>query len=91
MGAPKQKLFGNLSLDGIKKAVVEVPTKVGEYKGEKQLKVNAAMWDDGNISISLWDAEKKEEIKIGYLRVSTLENNQSAPAPAADTSNDLPF
>ncbi len=91
MAGPKQKYFGSLSLPGIKKAVTEIPNKVGEYKGEKQLKINAAMWEDGNISLSIWNAEAKEEIKIGNLRMSTLDNNQSAPAPAADTSNDLPF
>ena len=87
---PKQKYFGSLSLDGIKKAVVEIPNKVGEYKGEKQLKVNAAMWDDGNISLSIWDAEKKEEIKLGNLRVSTLEE-ASAPKSIPQSNTDMPF
>lgn len=90
--AVKQKYFGSLSLDGVKKAVVEVPSKVGEYKGEKQLKVSAAMFDDGGIAISIWDNEKKEAIKIGNLRVSTLDN--AAPSGGADLapkSDDLPF
>ncbi len=96
MGAPKTKYFGNLSLDGIKKAVVEIPAKKTEYKGEQQLKVNAAMWDDGNISLSIWNAEKKEEIKLGNLRVSTLDNAQSTAATlgSADLTpkdDDLPF
>jgi len=86
----KQKYFGSLSLDGIKKAVTEVPAKVGEYKGEKQLKVNAAQFDDDGIALSIWDNEKKEAIKIGNLRVSTLEGN-SAPAQSTQTDNDLPF
>ena len=33
MAGPKQKYFGSLNLDGIKKAVLEIPSKVGEYKG----------------------------------------------------------
>ena len=65
--------------------------KVGEYKGEKQLKVAAAEWEDGGISITIWDAEKKESIRIGNLRISTLDDNKAAAAPAEDTSNDLPF
>ena len=92
MAMPTKKYFGSLSLDGIKKAVTEVPSKVGEYKGDKQLKVNAAMWEDGGISINIWDGEKKEEIRIGNLRVSTLDN--SAPQQSVDTtpkSDDLPF
>ena len=93
MGAPKQKYFGNFLIDNIGKAVKQIPNKLGEYKGERQLKVNAAMWDDGNISLSIWDAEKKEEIKLGNLRVSTLDGASapsSASAPAAGES-DLPF
>ncbi len=96
MGAPKQKYFGSLNLGGIKKAVLEIPNKVGEYKDEKQLKVNAAMWDDGNISLSIWNAEKKEEIKLGNLRMSTLDGASSTAAPigSADLTakdDDLPF
>lgn len=90
--SPKQKYFGNISLDGVKKAFSQVPGKVNEYKGEKQLKVSASQWDDGNISIDLWDGEKKESIRIGSLRVSTLDNNTAAAAPQpASTNTDLPF
>ena len=92
MPGPKLKLFGSLSLDGIKKVVTNVPSKVGEYKGEKQLKVTAAQWDDNGISIEVWDAEKKEAIKLGNLRVSTLDGN--APQQSVDTTpqaGDLPF
>ena len=93
MGAPVKKLFGSLSLDGIKKAVTGVPSKVGEYKGEKQLKVTAAEWEDGGISITIWDAEKKESIRIGNLRISTLDDN-AAPQQSVNTTpqaDDLPF
>ena len=91
----KRKLFGNLSLDGIKKAVVDLPAKVGEYKGDKQLKVSAVEFDDGGIAISIWDNEKKEAIKLGNLRLSTLDdNNASQSVSSADLSpqeEDLPF
>ena len=92
MAGPVTKYFGNLSLDGVKKAVVQIPGKLDEYKGEKQLKIQAAAWDDGGISISIWDAEKKESIKLGNLRVSTLDG-ASAPAAAASApaADDLPF
>ena len=91
MAGPKSKYFGSLSLAGIKKAVVDIPSKVGEYKGDKQLKVNAAMWDDGGISINIWDAEKKEEIKLGNLRVSTLDGNATQSIDTTPKSDDLPF
>ena len=90
MSGPKQKLFGSLSLSGIKKAVNQIPNKVGEYKGDKQLKVNAAQWDDGGISIEIWDAEKKESIKLGNLRISTLDSPKKVES--SDSGNDdLPF
>ena len=92
MAAPKLKLFGSLNLDGVKKAVVDVPGKVGEYKGQKQLKVTAAQWDDNGISLEVWNPETKESIKIGNLRVSTLDNN--APQQQVDLTpkeDDLPF
>ena len=90
MSGPKLKLFGSLSLDGIKKAVTNVPSKIGEYKGEKQLKVSAAQWEDDGISIELWDAEKKESIKLGNLRVSTLDGPKKVES-ASDSNEDLPF
>ena len=93
MGAPVKKYFGSLSLDGIKKAVTEVESKVGEYKGEKQLKVSAAMWDDGGISITIWNGEKKESIRLGNLRISTLDdnNNNNQSVDLSPQEGDLPF
>ena len=92
MAGPKLKLFGSLDLAGIKKAVVEIPGKVGEYQGNKQLKVSAAQWDDGGISIEIWNGEKKESIKLGNLRVSTLDGQSpAAAAPSSPANDDLPF
>ena len=91
MPGPKLKLFGSLSLDGIKKVVTTVPSKVGEYKGDKQLKVTAAQWEDNGISIEVWDAEKKESIKIGNLRVSTLDSSPQQSVDTTPQEGDLPF
>ena len=91
MPGPKLKFFGNLSLSGIKKAVTDIPAKVGEYKGDKQLKVTAAQWDDGGISIEVWDAEKKESIKLGNLRVSTLDGAPKSSESLKPQNDDLPF
>ncbi len=92
MAGPVKKYFGNLSLDGIKKAVTTVPGKVSEYNGDKQLKVTAAMWDDGGISIALWDGETKTEIKLGNLRVSTFdEAPKASQAEFKAQDDDLPF
>ena len=93
MAGPKQKFFGSLSLDGIKKAVVEVSSKVDEHeKYGKQLKVQAAQWDDGAISITLWDAEKKESINLGRLMISKFDDNVTQqPNLSTPEEGDLPF
>ena len=95
MAGPVKKFFGSLSLDGVKKAVLEIPNKVdNNEKYGKQLKITAAQWDDGGISIGIWDAERKEEIKLGNLRVSQFDSpasSFSAPANNAPQANDLPF
>lgn len=88
MGAPKAKLFGSLNLSNIKKAATEVPSKVGEYKGDKQLKVTAAIWEDGGVSIEVWNGDAKESIKIGNLRLSTFDD---APKAESNSGADLPF
>ena len=92
MAGPKQKFFGSLSLDGIKEAVTTVPAKVDTHeKYGKQLKVNAAQWDDGGISLSLWDAENKKEIKLGNLRVSTFNDAPKVAESLKPQNDDLPF
>ena len=90
MAKPTQKFFGSLNLNQIKKAVVEIETKTDEYNGEKQLKVTAAQWEDGNISIDIYNGDTKETLKLGNLRISKF--NDDAPkgdSPAGD--DDMPF
>ena len=90
---PVKKYFGSLSLDGISQAVKQVSSKVDvSEKYGKQLKVSASMWDDGGVSIDIWDGDTKESIKLGNLRVSQFEDNKtSAPAQANEQTSDLPF
>ena len=94
--AIKQKYFGNLQLDNLGKAVRTVPGKV--EKTEKyghQLKVKAAMWEDGGITIDIWDAENKVSHKLGKLMLDTeyaTPKNKPEEAPeTAKGENDLPF
>lgn len=91
MAQPQKKLFGNLSIDGIKDALAKAPEKKTEYKGENQLKVNAVEWEDGGISISLnyKDAAGEwQRINLGNLRVSTLD---SAPVGGGSVQSAGPF
>ena len=91
------RYWGSLSLDEIGKAVKTVP---GKYKVSdeygKQLVIDATMFDDGGIALSVYNKETQERIKIGSLRISQYQQEgatQAAPAPAAPKSNepDLPF
>ena len=95
MAQPTKKYFGSLSAEGLGKAFkVENKVQVHEKYG-KQLKINAARWEDGGISIDVWDAEKKESINIGRLMVSTFDDKPKDGHTAAVTSGadgtDLPF
>ena len=90
MPQPKRKLFGNLLTNGLKEAF-KVESAKSEYNGEPQLKINGAQWEDDGISLDVWDSVNKKSIKIGYLRVSTLDNNSAPKAAAEDSNEDLPF
>lgn len=86
--------WASLSIDGIKKAMVEVPAKVKDSdQYGKQLSVNVKFWEDGSASLSVWNAATKERINIGKLMISKLNNDQAAPAAAPSSSSpfDSPF
>tara|TARA_R100000935_G_C2775420_1_gene139449 strand:+ start:400 stop:687 length:288 start_codon:yes stop_codon:yes gene_type:complete len=94
--AIKQKYFGNLQLDNLGKAVRTVPGKVEKTdKYGHQIKVKAAMWEDGGITIDIWDAENKVSHKLGKLMLDTeyaAPKNEPQEAPeTAKGENDLPF
>ena len=64
----KQKYFGNLQLDNLGKAVKTIPSKVEKTdKYGHQIKVKATMWEDGGITIDIWDAENNVANKLGKL------------------------
>ena len=92
MPGPTKKFFGNLLTNGLKEAFAVESLKT-EYNGQPQLKITAAQWEDGGISIDAWDSVNKKAIKLGNLRVSKLDNNSfSAPAAAKPAGDpDLPF
>ena len=82
----KTKLFGNLSLTGIKKALQVKPEAKTTYKEDEQIKVNGVEWEDGGISISISYkvGDNWERINLGNLRVSTLDAAPETVAPAQD-------
>ena len=92
---PKQKFFGSFDLQELTDAIkaVKANDETTEYNGKKQVKIGAAQWEDGGISISIWVKGEKKSYKIGYLRISTLDGSSSFK-PADDFAakdDDLPF
>lgn len=91
MASPIKKYFGSLSLDNLKKAIASVPSKVKESeKYGKEFQINAAMWDDGNISFDVYNKDTQESFKLGSIRISNFDDATQDAAPAAADS-DLPF
>ena len=94
MAQPTKKFFGSFDLEELKAAIVAAQKndELSEYNGKKQVKIGGAQWDDGNISIDIWNKAEKKAYKVGQLRVSTLDN--AAPQQSINTtpqSDDLPF
>lgn len=86
----------SLSLDGIAQAIKQVPKKYSEHeKYGKQLSADLKIWEDGTASISIWDKDKEERIRIGTVRVSQFsQEKQAAPAAveqAGPADFDSPF
>ena len=93
MAQPKQKFFGNFDLDELTSAIksIKANDEISEYNGKKQVKIGAAQWEDGNISLDIYVKAQKQSFKIGQLRKSTLDSNFSAPVKQDDSNEDLPF
>ena len=95
MALPKQKFFGNFDLDELTAAIVAVKSnnELSEYNGKKQVKIGAAQWEDGNISIDVWVKGEKKSYKVGNLRKSTLDSNAAPVSNDAFKAqdDDLPF
>ena len=82
MGQPKKWLWGNINLGALKTVITASPQSVGEYNGEKQIKVSATQWDDDGISIEFYDKETKQSTKLCNLRLSENQPQGSEGAPA---------
>ena len=97
--------WGSINLDRIKEAIEKVPAKLkNDDKYGKQLQVDAKVWDDGNVSISVYNKDTKERVTVASLRVSNFQpdakpadglplvaSNPTPPASAKTESTDLPF
>ena len=95
MPQPKQKFWGSFDLEELTNAIkaVKANNEISEYKDKKQVRIGAAQWEDGNISLDIYVKATKTSYKIGTLRVSTLDGSSSFK-PADDFAakdGDLPF
>ena len=92
MKGPITKYFGSLSLDKIGDATKGAPMKVETHETYgKQIKVTAAAWEDGGISIECYNPDTKESFKLGSLRVSMFDNKDDKAKVATEDKGDLPF
>lgn len=90
MAQPTGKFFGSLKLAELGQAVKE-GSKVTEHeKYGKQLKITAAQWEDGGITINIYNSDTKENLVIGNLRVSQFTDEAPKQAPK-EVEEDLPF
>ena len=91
----KQKYFGNLQLDNLGKAVKTIPSKVEKTdKYGHQIKVKGTMWEDGGITIDIWDAENKVAHKLGKLMLDkdyAGSTTSAKPEQSPSEDEDLPF
>ena len=91
MPQPIKKYFGSITLSELKAAVAAAQSanNLSEYNGEAQLKIGAAMWEDGNISLDAYDKETKKSYNLGNIRVSQFDDTK--PKGEAAPAEDLPF
>lgn len=76
------KFYGNINLTNTKEVTDKfkdnkkkvVPTE----KFGTQLRISGRQWEDGNISLSFWDAEEKKAYDLGIL----FPEKESFDAPA---------
>ncbi len=65
-----KKYWGSLKLDELEKAMNSAPDKVSDNGYGKEFKIDAVVFSDGNITISVYNKETKERFSIGKLMPS---------------------
>ena len=86
------KIWGSLSLDGIAKAKTSTPARFkNSEKYGNQMTFDAKMWDDGNITLSVWNKDTQERTYIGSVRISKDQSPYKAPDTASTESEENPF
>ena len=68
-----KKYWGSIVLEDIKEAIDKAPGALKNYNGKRELKLDAVMFDDGAIGLSVYNIETKERIRVGSIRPSTFK------------------
>ena len=79
-------LFGELCLDKIGEAVKENAVTVKNRGYGKEIVVEAKMWDNNDITISVYNKETGKRYKLGMLKKSKFQ-----PDNKKEEDTDLPF
>lgn len=100
MDLSNKKLWGSLSLDGIKDAKGKSPKrfKNSDQYGQ-QMTFDAKQWEDGGISLSVSyqdESEQWQRIHVGNIRISKDQGESTntpfqATEKKAEASGDFPF
>ena len=78
---PVEKTWGNLNLSVIEDIQQNRRHMITEYTNPKtgdtvrQIKMNGAKWDSGNVTLQVWDPQAKEALNVSYLNPDEGFNN----------------
>ena len=87
---PTKTFWGNIKKKEIEEVLkIEGAVTVHEKYGE-QIKVKAAQWDSGNITIQFWHKEENRNIDVLVLRPQT-NGTYSVSSVDNDDDDDMPF
>ena len=86
----KLRYWGSLGIEELRQAT-QLKGALKEYKGKKELSVEAVKWEDNNISISIYDKESNSRIDLGHLKVSRYQDGGGSTDKPAETTDNLPF
>lgn len=87
---PTKTFWGNIKKKEIEEVLkIEGAVTVHEKYGE-QIKVKAAQWESGNITIQFWHKEANKNIDVLVLRPQT-DGTYSVNSVDDDDSDDMPF
>ena len=87
---PTNTFWGNIKKKEIEEVLkIEGAVTVHEKYGE-QIKVKAAQWDSGNITIQFWHKEENRNIDVLVLRPQT-NGTYSVSSVDNDDDDDMPF